>query len=144
MHRPRKLLISYLFFGVGHSRMVFSISGLVINPSGDTLWPRHRTSFWKSWHFYRLSFRQDCQKHWNTLRGLSRCSWNVWPVRITSRTAVLCCYYAGRHSTDQIMCVLIPYYLITAHSCSHPIKIIENSLQSGYINYVNPYIFVPS
>jgi hypothetical protein len=45
MQRPRKLLISCLFFGVGHTRMDFSFSGSVVITSGDTICSRYRTSF---------------------------------------------------------------------------------------------------
>jgi hypothetical protein len=47
VHRPRKLLISFLFFGVGNFRMAFSFSRSVVIPSGDTIFPSYLTSFWK-------------------------------------------------------------------------------------------------
>jgi hypothetical protein len=42
-HTPRKLLISCIFFGLGHSRTAFSFSGSAVIPSDDTIYLKCHT-----------------------------------------------------------------------------------------------------
>jgi hypothetical protein len=64
---PRKLLSSCLSHGGGKRWAVSSFSGSVVTPCGDTICPRHRNSFWNSWHFSRLSSKRTPRNLWNTL-----------------------------------------------------------------------------
>jgi hypothetical protein len=84
VHRHRKLLISCLILGIGHSHTSISFSESVVVSSSDTIWPRYRTSCWKNWHFSRLSFRRASRNCCITFHRLSRCSWNIWPITVTA------------------------------------------------------------
>jgi hypothetical protein len=57
----------------------------VVTPSGETICPKYRTSFWNNWHFSGFIFRWDSQSLWNTFRRLSCCSWIVSPTVMSSR-----------------------------------------------------------
>jgi hypothetical protein len=86
VHRPRKLLISCLFFGVGHSRMDSSFSRSAVIPSGDRICPRYvLSSFWNL-ALPRIEISMGCSEclgtfsaGWASVLGTCAQSWSHRP-----------------------------------------------------------------